>query len=279
MSQNRIISVLILTSVLFISNRTVGAITEKIPIGGTIPGLIGNQRNSPHDLTLKVYDQPIGGFPLATEFHDNVPFSQSAFFVELGEFGTLAPLLFDENYWVAVELDNTGERLRVQLLASGFAFRAKFADTAQVAATANFATQAQTATSSATAGIADVAKDLTPEAAAKFALPAGVILNWFGSIATVPAGWAVCDGNNGTPDLRDRFVKGAGGSSAPGSNGGSSTHNHTGSATLSGSLIRLDDNSGGTDFDLPDPRGSIAITTTSADHTPPYKALLYIMKL
>ena len=31
-----------------------------------------------------------------------------------------------------------------------------------------------------------------------------------GSIATVPYGWAVCDGTQGTPDLRDRFILGSG---------------------------------------------------------------------
>lgn len=37
-------------------------------------------------------------------------------------------------------------------------------------------------------------------------IPTGVIVMWSGSIASIPAGWYVCDGNNGTPDLRNRFV-------------------------------------------------------------------------
>jgi len=41
------------------------------------------------------------------------------------------------------------------------------------------------------------------------ALPSGFIGAWSGTIATIPAGWILCDGNNGTPDLRDRFVIGA----------------------------------------------------------------------
>lgn len=39
--------------------------------------------------------------------------------------------------------------------------------------------------------------------------PAGGIVMWSGSIASIPAGWALCDGTNGTPDLRDRFIVGA----------------------------------------------------------------------
>ncbi|MGJ0848633.1 hypothetical protein ACR77J_18340, partial [Tissierella praeacuta] len=41
-------------------------------------------------------------------------------------------------------------------------------------------------------------------------VPKGAILMWSGSIANIPEGWALCDGNNGTPDLRDRFIVGAG---------------------------------------------------------------------
>jgi len=40
-------------------------------------------------------------------------------------------------------------------------------------------------------------------------IPKGCILMWSGSIATIPSGFALCDGSNGTPDLRNRFVIGA----------------------------------------------------------------------
>ena len=55
-------------------------------------------------------------------------------------------------------------------------------------------------------------------------VPAGVIVMWGGLLASIPIGWLLCDGQNGTPDLRDRFIKGA--SSEPGSLGGASTHTH-----------------------------------------------------
>jgi len=41
-------------------------------------------------------------------------------------------------------------------------------------------------------------------------IPVGGIVLWSGSIATIPDGWKLCDGNNDTPDLRNRFVVGAG---------------------------------------------------------------------
>ena len=42
-------------------------------------------------------------------------------------------------------------------------------------------------------------------------LPKGVIVSWYGSIKEIPKGQALCDGNNTTPDLRNRFIIGAGG--------------------------------------------------------------------
>lgn len=41
-------------------------------------------------------------------------------------------------------------------------------------------------------------------------VPVGGIIMWSGSIASIPTGWALCNGSSGTPDLRDRFIVGAG---------------------------------------------------------------------
>jgi len=40
-------------------------------------------------------------------------------------------------------------------------------------------------------------------------IPVGGIIMWSGSVATIPTGWALCDGTNSTPNLVDRFVIGA----------------------------------------------------------------------
>jgi len=42
------------------------------------------------------------------------------------------------------------------------------------------------------------------------AVPKGVIVMWWGEVDQIPAGWTLCDGSNGTPDLRSRFIVGAG---------------------------------------------------------------------
>lgn len=54
----------------------------------------------------------------------------------------------------------------------------------------------------------------------------GMILLWSGAIANIPFGWVLCNGFNGTPDLRDQFVRGAGGAFNPDDTGGQNTHNH-----------------------------------------------------
>lgn len=52
-------------------------------------------------------------------------------------------------------------------------------------------------------------------------VPSGIIAMWSGSSSNIPLGWLLCNGDNGTPDLRNRFIVGAGASYSPGNTGGS----------------------------------------------------------
>jgi len=75
-------------------------------------------------------------------------------------------------------------------------------------------------------------------------IPSGLIAMWSGTNANIPSGWVLCDGNNSTPDLTDRFVLGRSASSNTGSTGGSNTvtlaegnlpsHTHSVSITTDG---------------------------------------------
>lgn len=86
---------------------------------------------------------------------------------------------------------------------------------------------------------ASVSTDNTQIATTAFVrdiIPTGIISMWSGSIASIPTGWLLCDGTNGTPDLRDRFVVGAGSTYAVAATGGSAnatlvSHTHTASVT------------------------------------------------
>jgi microcystin-dependent protein len=62
------------------------------------------------------------------------------------------------------------------------------------------------------------------------ATPIGGIIMWSGSIASIPSGWALCNGSSGTPDLRNKFIVGAGSTYAVAATGGSADAvvvNHT----------------------------------------------------
>ena len=50
--------------------------------------------------------------------------------------------------------------------------------------------------------------------------PSGGIIIWSGAANAIPSGWLLCNGASGTPDLRDRFVVGAGSTYAVGATGG-----------------------------------------------------------
>lgn len=58
-------------------------------------------------------------------------------------------------------------------------------------------------------------------------IPRGIITMWSGAVNAVPSGWHLCDGTNGTPDLRDRFIVAAGNSYSSGHIGGSPTYTPT----------------------------------------------------
>lgn len=74
-------------------------------------------------------------------------------------------------------------------------------------------------------------------------LPAGyalivtnMVVLWYGTSATVPAGWHICDGAAGTPNLQDKFVIGAGGALSPTSGGGASSGGST-TVNLAGGTV------------------------------------------
>jgi hypothetical protein len=69
-------------------------------------------------------------------------------------------------------------------------------------------------------------------------VPIGGIIMWSGALAGLPANWALCNGASGTPDLRNKFIIGAGGAYAVGASGGANTlnlaHTHLGAASGAG---------------------------------------------
>jgi microcystin-dependent protein len=72
-------------------------------------------------------------------------------------------------------------------------------------------------------------------------IPIGGIIMWSGSVASVPTGWSICNGENGTPNLVDKFIVGAGSGYAVAATGGSAnatlvSHSHTATSTVNEGL-------------------------------------------
>ena len=138
-------------------------------------------------------------------------------------------------------------------------------------------------------------------------IPTGLIAIWSGSTGSIPAGWLICDGSNGTPDLRNSFVIGAGSTYGVGQTGGSKdaivvSHTHTATSTDAGHS-HVEQYNGGlagggngissssvtvspTASSVSTATGYASVSTTIASagssgtnaNLPPYYALAFIMK-
>ena len=116
-------------------------------------------------------------------------------------------------------------------------------------------------------------------------LPAGFvaegIIIWAGTIANIPSGYIICDGNNGTPDLLTKFVEGvATAATNPGATGGAtlkelnSTSEDTATTIMYGHLIQGGHVRSGTDGMPLD----IGRSTTISDIRPSYYDVAFLMK-
>lgn len=134
-------------------------------------------------------------------------------------------------------------------------------------------------------------------------MPSGAIIMWSGTIANIPAGWIICDGNNGTPNLLGKFVEGvATAATNPGTTGGALSKTtttpshaltttempaHTHGITVYGGVLSADIVAGSS---LTGSTASIATASAGSDggHThpnssvadirPPYYDIAFLMK-
>lgn len=126
------------------------------------------------------------------------------------------------------------------------------------------------------------------------AVPTGMVMMWSGASSAIPSGYVLCDGSNSTPDLRDRFVVGAGSGYAVGNTGGSNTvsltlneipsHSHTYEdkyVELVAANPGLDIDYNANTFNQNGVRNNgtgAAGGGASHENRPPYYALCYVMK-
>ena len=153
-------------------------IPHVINFQGKATDINGVPLNGTYDLTFRIYNHVTAGDPAApndpyrkwTETHQNLTIINGIFSVPLGSI-TALNLPFDEDYWISVEIikdgQSDGEMIpRTRLASVGYAYKAEVADR------------------------------LTEETES---IPSGGIIMWSGTIVSIPAGWALCDGTNGTP--------------------------------------------------------------------------------
>lgn len=127
-------------------------------------------------------------------------------------------------------------------------------------------------------------------------VPRGTIVAWYSSSGPVPAGWALCDGTSGTPDLRNRFLMGVGQFTGVGSTGGQNSLDvrvPIGSLYLTtggsnhGYALREDPGCNGCGIvnhqtganNLVNSFTNPSEATASFDNRPAYTGVVYIMKL
>ena len=144
-----------------------------------------------------------------------------------------------------------------------------------------YSMQATSITSSTASGISltnlnSSLATLETTVASMQAVPVGAVLLWSGATSAVPSGWQLCDGTNSAPDLRDRFVIGAGSTYSVDATGGAASYSITGAS--------LSTTTQGFSTSCPYYCPSLAVTSVSASSStqtvglPPYYALAYIIK-
>jgi hypothetical protein len=116
-------------------------------------------------------------------------------------------------------------------------------------------------------------------------IPVGGIIMWSGSILNIPSGWTLCNGSSGTPDLRDRFIVGAGNNYSVGDTGGSATststsHTHGITDPSHQHFVAAEGQAGA----LPTTFATTGITINNATietktDLPPYYTLAFIMRI
>lgn len=154
----------------------------------------------------------------------------------------------------------------------------------------------------ATPSVSDDSTNFATTAFVRDIIPSGVIVMWSGSVASIPSGWYLCNGSNSTPDLRNRFIVGAGSTYSVDGTGGSAdaivvSHTHTATVTDPGHVHTFvyepgaaasgggrNGVGGTTPFSTNSQVTGISVSnsTTGSSGTnanlPPYYALAYIMK-
>jgi microcystin-dependent protein len=187
------VGVLTMAIALALSIFSVAKVLSAPQMAVTIPSTIGfegflvdESTGDPLDgtyaITFSMYSAATGGSLIWTETLDAVAVTDGLYAVELGASVPFGASAFDGARWVGVTVGDGIEMTpRTKISSVPFALNAESANDADT---------------------------VDGQHALELGVPAGAIVMWSGSPGSIPAGWALCDGSNGTPDLSGRFIVG-----------------------------------------------------------------------
>lgn len=172
---------------------------------GSLYNTDGSPFNGVKNITFRLYTVSTAGSAFWTEVQNAVNITNGRFATLLGNSASLNPASFSADVWLGIQVEGETSEMspRQKMTSVAFAFNASTATTATTATTAGNG------------------------------VPVGGIIMWSGTVAEITAmdGWVLCDGTTikdakTCPDLRGRFIIGAGGSYAPRALGGNEKHFH-----------------------------------------------------
>ncbi len=200
----------------------------------------GTPVSGKYSLSFSIYSQLEGGTLLWSEVQ-NVDVVEGIFNVLLGNVNSLPDNLFTDSgdRFLGINVDNNSEMTpRFRLTGVPYAVRATTADAVpdssitsekiakeQIIRSINSMHDNITISAGPNISITEDENTIKISADAN-ALPKGIILLWSGTVESIPSGWALCNGANGTPDLRGMFIRGAANTINVGEKGGTQSHTH-----------------------------------------------------
>jgi len=208
----RVLGVFVLVSIVWHLTSVHAGVPKLINFEGKLTEIDGTPISGKKTITFRIYDSETGPIPPIWMETREVVIDNGFYSILLGSVnGFPSSMKFDTAYWLSVQVSGEDEMSpRYQIGAVPYAINADMVD----------------------------GKDLTQ------IVPRGVIVMWSGTIGSIPNGWHLCDGTDGTPDLRDRFILGIPPGQEPGQTGGAHsraltvanlpTHNHPASCSIAG---------------------------------------------
>ncbi|MBO7612063.1 MAG: hypothetical protein J6T23_07630 [Elusimicrobia bacterium] len=200
----------------FIANLVIADVPNEIRYNGKLKEY-RTEVNATKKMNFKIYNQSAGGTAKWESGNQSVVVSSGIFSV------VLSPEIDwrQKDCYLEIEIENKKLEPREKLTAVPYSLHSNTTELATVKENSEFSVI-----------VGNDKKFVVNSSGAKtivgtteyFMVPKGAIIIWSGSVNDIPAGWVLCDGSNGTPDLTDRFVLGAGHNYAIGARAGEEEH-------------------------------------------------------